>query len=405
MENHEIKKSIIDLIHLNKSMHRSEIIREFDAEDADKVFEIMNKDLVNVLVFESSTGYRFRHKFGPRPKAIHPGLPRFSMYPQHVMDAAAYPDTYTTPEVSNLAQLDQDQVGDCVGCSGASGSKLSRLRILKVPTPLAQLQAIQRNVVNSDGITVDILPDDTVSAAGVYNLARARMIPPPAKNDDGAQISDAADAITKDGIVPEWMWPTGKTENASGPVFYFTPPKGYTELELKQVGLYKFGCPWSQLDGVNGDPTLQIMSAVTVYGWCWMAMPVFDPVSTSTIVGYHAIAIVGWTRDTAGNRRWQFVNSWNGFTPLINTISDVGYMQPRFKSGDIQLISVMTVSAVPFIDKVTPVPVPVPTPTPTPTPTPEPVPTPSFWVTLIDDIISFFVDLFGRKPGKKMTTV
>ena len=404
MKKHEIKKSISDLLNLRKVISHEDLLAQFDKKDHDKVVRVL-EDPTNAIVHDDvKGGYRFRHKFGSRPKEVHPSHPRFSTIPEHpIRDAAAYPDSYINPDLGNLAPLDQDQIGDCVGCSGASGSKLMRYRITKIPTPPEQLREIQRGIKNADGVMVDVLPDDTVSAAAVYCMSRARMTPLPANTDEGSQITDAADAITQDGVVPEWMWPTGKAEGG----FYFAPPTEYADMEKQQAPFYRFGCQWSPLDGVAGDPTSQIMQAVTVYGGCWMAMPVFEnygqsspsgdfpePTPTSRIVGYHAIWIVGWTRDAQGNRRWQFVNSWAGFTPLVNTISD-DYLQKYFKTGDLQLISVMPVRAIPFVAR--PLPSPAPAPAPAPVPTPNPVPTMDFWTALFNDIVAFFRALVGKK--------
>lgn len=364
---------MVNLLVKRKHIRSGDILNEFEVEDHEKVLDLLNGDLKNVLKFDDKKGYHLRHRFGPKPKPVQSSRPRFS---QVTPKAVTYPDEYTNPDISNLVPLDQDAVGDCVGCSGANFSKLLRFRLLKIPTPAF---TVRRNTVNADGITVDVLPDDTVSAAGIYCMARAHTNPHPANDDDGAQVSDAAEVITQEGIVPEWMWPTGKDEDAKGvPIFYFSPPSEYATLESQQVSLYKFGGQWAPLDGVNGDPTTQIQEAVTKYGGCWMAMPVFDnygaaspsgdfpdPLSTSAIIGYHALCLVGWIRDSKGARRWQFVNSWEGYTPLINTISDIGYMQPYFKAQYIQLISVMPASATAFTPRILSNPLPAPVPTPT----------------------------------------
>ena len=88
------------------------------------------------------------------------------------------------------------------------------------------------------------------------------------------------------------------------------------------------------------------------------------------------------------------MNSWAGFTPLVNTISD-DYLQKYFKTGDLQLISVMPVRAIPFVAR--PLPSPAPAPAPAPVPTPNPVPTMDFWTALFNDIVAFFRALVGKK--------
>ena len=269
-------------------------------------------------------------------------------------------------------------------------------------------------MVLPDGVTIDVLPDDTVSAAAIYNMARARMNRPPADSDEGAQITDAADVLEHEGLVPEWMWPTGK----KGAFKYKTPPKDMVDLVNQTLPLHRFEKGWSILEDVAGDIGDQIMLACMAFGGCLMAMPVFDNYSqvgdlegefldpvpgVSRIVGYHAVALVGRRRNSAGQMRWVFVNSWNGYTPLLNTISDEGYMRPYYKSGHIQILSIGDGEAVPFPPRGVPIPIPEPTPTPEPTPDPEPTPTPNpkpdvgFWISLYEGIVSYLKALFGIK--------
>ena len=364
---------------------------------------------------EDPTKFRFRHKFGPKPVPVAPEKRRFAKVHPPTAVSLEY-----TADVSNLAQLDQDEVGDCVGCSGATLSKQVRFKILQIPTPSAQLAAIQRSVKTSDGVVVDILPDDTVSAAAIYNMARARMTPLPSDSDDGALVTDAAEVLEHQGIVPEWMWPTAKTEATK----YKTPPANMVALVNQTLPLHMFDGGWSVIEDPSGDPGDQVIQAVMQYGGCWMAMPVFDnygqcspsgdfpdPITgVSKIVGYHAICIVGRKKDSTGKLRWQFVNSWYGYTPLVNTISNDGYFLPYFKSGDIQLISIGDSHAVPFPERnpvptpvPNPAPAPAPAPVPTPTPTPNPAPDIGFWEQLIEAIISFIESIFGKRPGKPVS--
>src|SRR5208337_5070204 len=160
MEKNDVKNKVVDLLRSRRNISLEAILEEFEKEDRGKVTETLESDLKKILVFDEKTGYRFRHRFGPRPKPVHPGKPRFSE--MKVIAPAAYPDIYTNPDTSNLVPLDQDAIGDCVGCSGANFSKLMRFRILKIPTPPTQITAVQRNVVDANGVTIDILPDDTV---------------------------------------------------------------------------------------------------------------------------------------------------------------------------------------------------------------------------------------------------
>jgi hypothetical protein len=410
MEEKNVKKLIIALLKEKKHVTLEEFLDIFDSDDHDEVMRVLEGDLKDFLIFdENRGGYRFRFVFGKRPQEVSPNRVRFSQVTVHPpVEAEVYEDVYTVPEIANLAHLNQDEVGDCVGCSGASLSKLMRVRILKAPTPKEQLENVKYGVTNEDGVLVDVLPDDTVSAYGIYTLARARLTPVPALADEGALITDGVEVLFHDGIVPEWMWPTSRTDAGQ----YVTPPKKFAELVKEQLPLYRFKGDWTVLDGVNGDPTTQIQKSCKVYGGCWMAMPVFDncnaaipsgdfpdPVpGVSRIVGYHAVVLVGWIRDSMGRRRWQFVNSWRDSTPLINTISDEGYMKPYFGSGHIQMITVMSGTAVPFIEK--PAgndPVPLPDPKPTPDPEPAPVVEGELYEKLVEAISAFLRWVFQIK--------
>jgi len=282
------------------------------------------------------------------------------------------------------------------------------LRVLKVQTPPEQLAAIKRDVpLVPDGVVVDVLPDDTVSASAIYYMARAMMTPKPREDEDGAYVTDAAEVITHQGIVPEWMWPTGKTQSGQ----YYQPPEKYAQRVKDILPHYKFdrvGVDWTVLDGEAGDPTAQIMETVTTFGGCWMVMPVFDNYGKATptgvfpvpvtgvnrLIGYHAVVIVGWKR-IDGKRVWCFVNSWEGTTPLINTIPDEGYMQVYFKTEQIQIIAVMPGAVSPFPLREEPAP--LPSPTPDPIPTPVPAKAGNFLTDLIEAIISFFRSMFGKK--------
>jgi hypothetical protein len=405
MEKSEIKRRVIEILLKKKYAKIINIVSEFPVADRDNVIRAVMGDLRSVIAYDPEQGYRVKHRFGPKPQD-RPEKPRFSEIPAHMAKVVGYPDDYTNPNVKNLAHLDQAEEGDCVGCSGASLSKLLRMGILKTPISPEESAIKATDVTLDGGVVVDVLPDDTVSASGVYYLARDKLKVKPADSEDGALITDGADVITHEGIVPEWMWPTGKTQEGQ----YVTPPAKYADLVKETLSKYKFdreGTDFVILDGVNGDPSIQIMDAVTTYGGCWMTMPVFDNYGAATpsgefpdpiqgksrIVGYHAVCLVGWTR-TDGKRRWRFVNSWRGNTPLINTIGDELYMQPYFKTGYIQIIAILANAAVAFPARPED-PAPLPGPEPTPEPVPEPVPVKGFWKGLLDALVSFFRAMFG----------
>ena len=415
MKKGDIKREIVGILLKEKFLHLDEIASHFDKNDYKDVIRVLNDDMKDVVVFNSIKGYRIKHRFGPKPRPVRPDKVRFSQLPSvsFLPKIESFPDEYLTPEVASLAHLDQAEEGDCVGCSGASISKLLRLRVLKVSTSPEQLAAIKRDVNLPDGVVIDVLPDDTVSASAIYYMARALMNTKPREDEDGAFITDAAEVITHQGIVPEWMWPTGKTQARQ----YYQPPEKYAQLVKDTLPHYKFdrvGIDWSVLDGESGDPTAQIMETVTTFGGCWMTMPVFDNYGLATpsgnfpvpvpgvnrVIGYHAVVIVGWKR-IDGKRVWCIVNSWEGTTPLINTIPDEGYMQVYFKTEQIQLIAVMVGSVSPFPPREEPAPLPEPTPEPTPepNPVPDPVPVPegNFLTGLIEAIIAFFRSMFGKK--------
>jgi hypothetical protein len=405
MKKTEIKKRIIEILLKKRFATIDEIKKEFPEEDRDEVARAVAGDLRSVVDYKSEKGYRVKHRFGPKPRD-RPEKLRFSQISSRMAKVVSYPDDYLSSGVKNLAHLDQSEEGDCVGCSGASLSKLLRMGIMKIPTSPEESEIKKMDVTLEDGVVVDILPDDTVSASAIYYLARNMLRVKPSDSEDGALITDGADVITHQGIVPEWMWPTGKTQEGQ----YVTPPGKFADLVKETLPKYKFdreGIDFVILDGVNGDPSLQIMDAITTYGGCWMTIPIFDNyggatpsgdfpdpiVGVSRIVGYHAVCLVGWTRKD-GKRRWRFVNSWRGTTPLVNTIGDELYMQPYFRTGHIQIIVILAGTAVAFPARPADSD-PLPSPNPDPVPSPEPVPEVGFWKGLLDVIVSFFRAMLG----------
>jgi hypothetical protein len=409
MKKGDIKREIVGILLKEKFAHLEDIASHFDKEDCKDVIVVLMEDLKDVVVFDPVKGYRIKHRFGPKPLPVRPDKMKFSQIPSVTLfpKVESFPDEYLTPEVASLAHLDQAEEGDCVGCSGASLSKLLMLRVLKSSTSPEQLAAIKRDVCLPDGVVIDSLPDDTVSASAIYYMARAMMTIKPREDEDGAYVTDAAEVVTHKGIVPEWMWPTGKTQSGQ----YYKPPEKYAQLVKDTLPHYKFdrvGVDWTVLDGESGDPTAQIMETVTTFGGCWMVMPVFDNYGQATpngvfpvpiagvnrVIGYHAVVLVGWAR-SEGKRVWRFVNSWEGTTPLVNTIPDEGYMQVYFKTGQIQLVAVMPGAVSPFPPRQDPSP--LPEPTPEPVPIPKPVPVGNFLSDLIEALISFFRSMLGKK--------
>lgn len=345
---------------LKKGYHTvDEILDNFgpgEKPTPEQVRDILGGNLGKFITFvPEDKSFHIRHVLGPKPKKVPDTMGfRFEKLSGHpALLALVIPEEYTNPDIPNLAQLGQEDRGICVGCSGASATKLIRIKILKTKTPEVELKDIQRNVADKRGVIVDILPEDTVSAEAVYQGSRSLITPPvPA---EGSYITDAAEYLVRYGVVPEWMWPTSKSAKA----VYKTPPEESADLVAAELPKHKAE-GWALIESKSGDPTLQVQQAILTYGACWMAMPVFSnytdtqnyngnfPEPSAQIVGYHAVCLVGWYNDTNGNRRWKFVNSWFGFTPLINTISD-NYLLSQYKAGELQLITLLDSSAVAFL--------------------------------------------------------
>ena len=78
METHEIKKILVELLRSRKSVTADEIMAMFPEEDREQVVEFISNEFRQFLVFDSEKGFRFRHRFGPKPKPVSPERKRFS---------------------------------------------------------------------------------------------------------------------------------------------------------------------------------------------------------------------------------------------------------------------------------------------------------------------------------------
>ncbi len=355
----DLEKKIFAILRANGHFKVDEILEHFSPDQMpsrEEVENVLKQHVGTFVLFDpEKEGYRIRHVFGPRPQVVPPSQAwRFGLLAGHpTIQALTIPDEYTNLDVANMVQLDQGDRGICVGCSGANITKLVRIKILKTATPPDEIKGVVRGITTKDGVVVDSLPKDTVSAEGVYQGSRTLITPPVPV--EGSYITNAADYLVRFGVVPEFLWPTSKSSR----MVYKSPPMGNEDLVQAELPRHKAD-GWAIIEDKSGDPTTQVQQAILTYGACWMAMPVYDnytqaennggdfPDESAQIIGYHAVALVGWYNDSRGNRRWKFLNHWLGFTPLINTISD-NFLRTEYRTGEIQLITLIDASAVAFL--------------------------------------------------------
>lgn len=314
--------------------------------------ESVLKNCVELRYIETDgkNNYRIGIVLGSRPPQLRPGeMFRLSkLYSGITLDTVEIPEEYENPDVAHLARKFQGKRGTCTGFSGSFVTELLRYNILKKYPTEEQIAGVKRDVMTREGAICDdysSMKEFIVSMECIYQLGRARATPSISDDEEGGYIQACAESLKSDGVCNESLWQTANTTD-----FVYKRPLAENSVEVKSI------LPLHKIDGwAYGESLKEAQISVLKNGSCWLAIPMYanytseldsgdfpDP-GNFKIVGYHAVCMVGWTKD-----RVKFLNHWKE-SPFVNTISKK-YFNDGVASGRIQMITPIDYQAVSFLE-------------------------------------------------------
>ena len=235
---------------------------------------------------------------------------------------AQRPVEWHNPNQKYLAHRDQMNGGTCTGQSAAYGAAHNYMKLTgDIPTP-DQLSQLRRNVRDSLGSLVDILPPHEFSSECAYQMGRyyGNVTYP-----SGGDIRFVAKSMRDHGICLESMWHSDKERTC---VWMYPPGARKTddggvtpEEETAFSSLHKIK-GWAMVGTPDGDATYdEICQAIYEKGWVMCAIPIYTnyreiqgqtvpvyPLPNGEIDGFHAQIVDGYSPDAL-----DIEHSWWGF--------------------------------------------------------------------------------------------
>lgn len=205
-------------------------------------------------------------------RAIH----RVQMMKAPVAAVEPRPIEWHNPNQKYLVHRDQKDGGTCTGQAACYGMAHNYIRLTgDIPTA-EQMAKLQRDVIDSLGSLVDILPPHEFSSECAYQMGRdAGKVTYPS----GGEIRFVAKAMRDYGIVLEsqwhsdklrtkvWNYPPGARETSDGGLSPEDAAKFASNHRIKG---------WAMVGSPDGDATWdEICDAIYRYGWVMCAIPVY----------------------------------------------------------------------------------------------------------------------------------
>ncbi len=239
-----------------------------------------------------------------------------------VVTVPTHPGEWHNPNQKYLAHRGQDNGGTCTGQAGAYGARHNYIKLTgDAPTP-EELTQIKRNVIDSLGSRVDILPAKEFSSECAYQMGRyfGNITYP-----SGGDIRFVARAIRDYGICLESQWHSDKERLkvwTYPPGARQTPDGGVTPEEAAEFSAKHRIKGWAMVGRADGFATYdEICAAIYEKGWVMCAIPIYTnfmemqgqevpvyPFPNGEIDGYHAQIVDGYSPDAL-----DIEHSWFGW--------------------------------------------------------------------------------------------
>ena len=221
----------------------------------------------------------------------------------------AFPEEWHNPNQKYLAHREQKNGGTCTGQSGAYGARHNYIKLTGDKPTAEEMAQIKRDVRDSLGSLVDILPAKEFSSECLYQMGRAAgNITYPS----GGDIRFVAKAMRDYGVCLEsqwhsdkerlkvWMYPPGARK---------TPDGGATPEEAAEFAAGHRISGWAMVGRADGFATFdEVRAAIYKYGWVKCAIPIYTnfaemwgqevpvyPFPNGELDGFHAQIVDGYT--------------------------------------------------------------------------------------------------------------
>ena len=219
-----------------------------------------------------------------------------------------FPEEWHNPNQKYLAHREQKNGGTCTGQSGAYGARHNYIKLTGDKPTAEEMAQIKRDVRDSLGSLVDILPAKEFSSECLYQMGRAAgNITYPS----GGEIRFVAKAMRDYGVCLEsqwhsdkerlkvWMYPPGARK---------TPDGGATPEEAAEFAAGHRISGWAMVGRADGYATYEeVCAAIYKYGWVMGAIPICTnfremegqevpvyPPYNDDIDGFHAQIVDGY---------------------------------------------------------------------------------------------------------------
>ena len=247
-------------------------------------------------------------------------------------------EEWHNPNQKYLTHRDQKNGGTCTGQAAAYGAGHNYMKLTgDIPTP-EQLAQLKRNVIDSLGSLVDILPPHEFSSECAYQMGRevGHIVYP-----SGGDIRFVARAMRDYGICLESQWHSDKERlkvwmYPPGP--RVTPDGGVSPEEAAAFASLHRSKGWAMVGTPDGDATWdEICDAIYEKGWVMCAIPIYTnyheiqgqeipvyPRPNGEIDGFHAQIVDGYTPTEL-----DIEHSWWGFCGQHGKLTKEYYTSAR----------------------------------------------------------------------------